>query len=309
MKENGEFRYGMNPGQRATFLAVDEARSVKGVPLSLNAYLDVATGVRLIHYIGATVNVAVYVKHRIPLVVCTGPDAAATLERFVRKVLHAKNVGFGCVVTSFPCGDWCEPLIGPVRMHTLAAPGFGQNLLDRLNDEQTQAVNHGLAAVRTDGQAWPTDVSLNLSSGGSICFDDAPDTTALDREGTPNALWERQRTDVRVGLATLAQSRTIAVVMQRGADVVFNRAGFFDGAEALEQTLSLASASDIELEGTTVLTDGCFGVQMPLDILERFGIGAFVFGGGKRNDEALLAGLAERGIAALRTADRFFSFA
>lgn len=137
-------------------------------------------------------------------------------------------------------------------------------------------------------------------------FSDAPSRPLLDRTGRGNALWQHEH-DLRIGLAALAHTRTIAVIVESRGSIVFTRAGFFDGIEALRQTLTLASEANVDLASATVLTDGCFGIRLPTQTLTSFGVRSFVFGGGKPNDDVILADLADHHIGAFLTGERYFS--
>jgi hypothetical protein len=171
-----------------------------------------------------------------------------------------------------------------------------------------QMINRGLVAVPLAAPARIEQIRLQLANGGVVAFEDAAGRlTSADKGGKGNARW-RMPDGFETGLAVLSYSRTISVVVMIDEDVVFVRSGFFDGIEALQQTLRMARDAGVRLDLATVFTDGCFGVRSPVDILTTHAINSFVFSGGKPNDYETLVRLEEAGIGALCSAQRYFSF-
>lgn len=303
----GHFRYGINPGQVATFDGLANVHTSGTRPLSFNAFADLQLGVSMLAEAGPEPYRLVYVKHKMPVIAAAEHTEHAAIRVFLELARQTGNAEFGCVVSNFTLSDDALPLLDQLRIHTLAAKGFAPSVTRQMESEAVQRANRGLVAVSIKGPLCAIKTQVTLEGGATVTHDERVEGPVVNRSVMMvNELWAEPR-NFALGLAALRHARTIAACVLTDGAVKLVRCGYYDGCDALESTIEVALAQGIELRNAVVLTDGCFGVKSPTRLV-RQRVGAFVFCGGAQNDDALLVELCDAGIGALCTKARYFFY-
>ncbi len=303
-----DIKYGVNPHQvaqlRSNALSMNTLRNEK---ISFNALQDIlVTG----GIASATTQVsAIFVKHKHPLAIGLGSSSYFAVSRLVDAIRRSPDLEFGAFIVSSELDGKSFDLLRAHRFHTIAATAFDARVVEEIYSSEFQEKNRGVTAVTFDQIPKVEKISyigpnLDILSEEASIQSNEGDIDAL---AIANTRWTSPL-ELALGLRTLANSRTISVVILEDEAISMVRSGFYDGIGALSNTLKECSDAGIDLSRATVLTDGCFGVRHPTSVLASANVGRFVFSGGKANDGELVNELDEAGIAAICTRRRYFYY-
>lgn len=304
-----ELTYGVNPHQVVTVRdgGIAGLHEVRGKKVSFNALQDILLAGSIIDRQQGPC--AAYVKHRLPVLAAVGASRRMVIDDLCATIQRSTGVEFGSLVLNFELDLEAFRVLEEVRFHTIAAPSFSEAAMSALYSDAFQARNRGVIGVTYS--SMPAIDRVTFSGRGIGIAVDEPSATVdggdLPTDAVHNERWQRPP-HLDLGLRTLVCARTISVVILEGGVTALVRCGHFDGVSALRHALGEAALMGIDMPRATVLTDGCFGVRQPTEVLVEAGVGRFVFSGGKGNDLTFLAELNDAGIGALCTKRRYFSY-
>src|SRR5690606_28661574 len=184
---------------------------------------------------------AIYVKHRLPLVVHSEKTPNTTVDNFVERVLQFRNIEFGTIFFNFPVDCKVVESLSKIRFHTIAASSFDSPSIMMINSPELQKINRGIVALEygvvpeIERVCWSSSeysIEAGLSSDSSV------DENVL-LEATANHCWT-QPLMFDLALRTLKSARTVTALIMIEDGITIIRSGFYDGIVAIESVLDEA---------------------------------------------------------------------
>ena len=302
-------KYGLNPHRKARLLG-GNIEIVNGNEVSLNSFLDVVKGQRLLSsQNNCSVSLA-YIKHVEPVWSCGGGDHIELTSRAKYCVSINREVTHGTFVVGGVLDDRMFDVVKELDLafHTIAASSFSAPVIEAVSSGEFQALNKGVAMVKTDSRHRVTMMSIVLG-GARIEFDDEDGSIDANLVRTVGRNMSDAIDDSELASlgSVLSSIRTTAYACLSEGDLLMSMGGALDSVTGLQQFVHTVTRRGIDLSKAVVATDGCFGIRDPVPTLHRSGVKRFVFCGGKDTDNDVLSACDSLGITCVNLNQRLFS--
>ena len=295
-------RYGENPHQQAAFYGDLDGlfEQLHGKALSYNNLLDLDAGLELIDDLASLNGVPFAIlKHNN----ACGASVRPTLKEAWDAALAGDPVSAfgGVLVTTAPIDKATAEAIDTIFFEIILAPGYDADALEVLMRKKNRIILRRKPATR------PTRKVRTALNG--VLAQDAD--TALEEAGamkaaTKVAPLEAQLSDLVFANILVKHTKSNAIVLAKGHQLLASGTGQTSRVDALEQAIAKARKFDFDLQGAVMASDAFFPFPDCVEIAHQAGITAVVQPGGSIRDQESIDYCDAHGMAMCITGNRHF---
>lgn len=298
--EGGQvLRYGENPHQRGVFYG-DFARyfrQLHGKELSYNNLQDIEAAVALIQDFSEPTFAIL--KHNNA---CGCASRSTLLEAWTAALAGDPVSAFGGVlVANRPVDAATAAEIDKLFVEVLIAPSYEAEALSILQGKKNRILLEQLQPVEA---SW----SYRSMLGGVLAqeTDRAVETKAEMRSVTKVAPSEAELEDLVFAMKLVKHSKSNAIVLAKGGQLIASGVGQTSRVDALKQALDKARHFGFELQGAVLASDAFFPFDDCVTLAAEAGISAIAQPGGSVRDADSIAAADQHGVAMVMTGVRHF---
>ncbi|MCB9182034.1 MAG: bifunctional phosphoribosylaminoimidazolecarboxamide formyltransferase/IMP cyclohydrolase [Flavobacteriales bacterium] len=295
-------RYGENPHQQAAFHGDLEGlfEQLHGKALSYNNLLDLDAGLELIDDLSSLNGVPFAIlKHNN----ACGASVRPTLKEAWDAALAGDPVSAfgGVLVTTASIDKATAEAIDAIFFEIIVAPGYDADALEVLMRKKNRIILRRKPATR------PTRKVRTALNG--VLAQDAD--TALEEAGamkaaTKVAPLEVQLSDLVFANILVKHTKSNAIVLAKGHQLLASGTGQTSRVDALEQAIAKARKFEFDLQGAVMASDAFFPFPDCVEIAHQAGITAVVQPGGSIRDQESIDYCDAHGMAMCITGNRHF---
>ena len=295
-------RYGENPHQQAAFHGDLEGlfEQLHGKALSYNNLLDLDAGLELIDDLSSLNGVPFAIlKHNN----ACGASVRPTLKEAWDAALAGDPVSAfgGVLVTTASIDKATAEAIDAIFFEIIVAPGYDADALEVLMRKKNRII------LRRKSTERPTRKVRTALNG--VLAQDAD--TALEEAGamkaaTKVAPLEVQLSDLVFANILVKHTKSNAIVLAKGHQLLASGTGQTSRVDALEQAIAKARKFDFDLQGAVMASDAFFPFPDCVEIAHQAGITAVVQPGGSIRDQESIDYCDAHGMAMCITGNRHF---
>ncbi|MEZ4758443.1 MAG: bifunctional phosphoribosylaminoimidazolecarboxamide formyltransferase/IMP cyclohydrolase [Flavobacteriales bacterium] len=295
-------RYGENPHQQAAFHGDLEGlfEQLHGKALSYNNLLDLDAALELIDDLSSLNGVPFAIlKHNN----ACGASVRPTLKEAWNAALAGDPVSAfgGVLVTTAPIDKATAEAIDAIFFEIIMAPGYDADALEVLMRKKNRIILRRKPATR------PTRKVRTALNG--VLAQDAD--TALEGAGAMKAATkvapsEAQLSDLVFANILVKHTKSNAIVLAKGHQLLASGTGQTSRVDALEQAIAKARKFDFDLQGAVMASDAFFPFPDCVEIAHQAGITAVVQPGGSIRDQESIDYCDAHGMAMCITGNRHF---
>ena len=295
-------RYGENPHQQAAFYGDLDGlfEQLHGKALSYNNLLDLDAGLELIDDLSSLNGVPFAIlKHNN----ACGASVRPTLKEAWDAALAGDPVSAfgGVLVTTASIDKATAEAIDAIFFEIIVAPGYDADALEVLMRKKNRIILRRKPATR------PTRKVRTALNG--VLAQDAD--TALEEAGamkaaTKVAPLEVQLSDLVFANILVKHTKSNAIVLAKGHQLLASGTGQTSRVDALEQAIAKARKFDFDLQGAVMASDAFFPFPDCVEIAHQAGITAVVQPGGSIRDQESIDYCDAHGMAMCITGNRHF---
>jgi phosphoribosylaminoimidazolecarboxamide formyltransferase/IMP cyclohydrolase len=304
-------RYGENPHQKGAFYgALDEVfEQLHGTEISYNNLLDIDAAVNLIAEFDEAQPAFAILKHNNACGVGTG----ATVKEAYERALASDPVSAfgGVLISNRPIDEAAAEEIGKLFFEVILAPGYNNAALETLYSKKNRIVLVLKSIVR------PAEQVRSLLNGVAVQdrdlvvggVDGAGRTG--DLSGAINVTTKRRPTaqemaDMVFANKIVKQSKSNAIVLARGGQMLASGVGQTSRVDALRQAIGKAKSFGFDLRGAVLASAAYFPFADCVEIAHGEGIDAVIQPGGSVRDGDSIAYCDGHGMTMVFTGLRHF---
>ena len=295
-------RYGENPHQQAAFHGDLEGlfEQLHGKALSYNNLLDLDAGLELIDDLSSLNGVPFAIlKHNN----ACGASVRPTLKEAWDAALAGDPVSAfgGVLVTTASIDKATAEAIDAIFFEIIVAPGYDADALEVLMRKKNRIILRRKSAER------PTRKVRTALNG--VLAQDAD--TALEEAGAMKAATkvapsEAQLSDLVFANILVKHTKSNAIVLAKGHQLLASGTGQTSRVDALEQAIAKARKFEFDLKGAAMASDAFFPFPDCVEIAHQAGITAVVQPGGSIRDQESIDYCDAHGMAMCITGNRHF---
>ena len=295
-------RYGENPHQQAAFYGDLDGlfEQLHGKALSYNNLLDLDAGLELIDDLASLNGVPFAIlKHNN----ACGASVRPTLKEAWDAALAGDPVSAfgGVLVTTAPIDKATAEAIDAIFFEIIVAPSYDADALEVLMRKKNRII------LRRKSTERPTRKVRTALNG--VLAQDAD--TALEEAGamkaaTKVAPLEAQLSDLVFANILVKHTKSNAIVLAKGHQLLASGTGQTSRVDALEQAIAKARKFDFDLQGAVMASDAFFPFPDCVEIAHQAGITAVVQPGGSIRDQESIDYCDAHGMAMCITGNRHF---
>ncbi|HRW88710.1 MAG TPA: bifunctional phosphoribosylaminoimidazolecarboxamide formyltransferase/IMP cyclohydrolase [Flavobacteriales bacterium] len=295
-------RYGENPHQQAAFHGDLEGlfEQLHGKALSYNNLLDLDAGLELIDDLSSLNGVPFAIlKHNN----ACGASVRPTLKEAWDAALAGDPVSAfgGVLVTTASIDKATAEAIDAIFFEIIVAPGYDADALEVLMRKKNRII------LRRKSTERPTRKVRTALNG--VLAQDAD--TALEEAGamkaaTKVAPLEVQLSDLVFANILVKHTKSNAIVLAKGHQLLASGTGQTSRVDALEQAIAKARKFEFDLKGAAMASDAFFPFPDCVEIAHQAGITAVVQPGGSIRDQESIDYCDAHGMAMCITGNRHF---
>ena len=295
-------RYGENPHQQAAFHGDLEGlfEQLHGKALSYNNLLDLDAGLELIDDLASLNGVPFAIlKHNN----ACGASVRPTLKEAWDAALAGDPVSAfgGVLVTTASIDKATAEAIDAIFFEIIVAPGYDADALEVLMRKKNRII------LRRKSTERPTRKVRTALNG--VLAQDAD--TALEEAGamkaaTKVAPLEAQLSDLVFANILVKHTKSNAIVLAKGHQLLASGTGQTSRVDALEQAIAKARKFEFDLKGAAMASDAFFPFPDCVEIAHQAGITAVVQPGGSIRDQESIDYCDAHGMAMCITGNRHF---
>ena len=295
-------RYGENPHQQAAFHGDLEGlfEQLHGKALSYNNLLDLDAGLELIDDLASLNGVPFAIlKHNN----ACGASVRPTLKEAWDAALAGDPVSAfgGVLVTTASIDKATAEAIDAIFFEIIVAPSYDADALEVLMRKKNRII------LRRKSTERPTRKVRTALNG--VLAQDAD--TALEEAGamkaaTKVAPLEAQLSDLVFANILVKHTKSNAIVLAKGHQLLASGTGQTSRVDALEQAIAKARKFEFDLQGAVMASDAFFPFPDCVEIAHQAGITAVVQPGGSIRDQESIDYCDAHGMAMCITGNRHF---
>ena len=295
-------RYGENPHQQAAFYGDLDGlfEQLHGKALSYNNLLDLDAGLELIDDLSSLNGVPFAIlKHNN----ACGASVRPTLKEAWDAALAGDPVSAfgGVLVTTASIDKATAEAIDAIFFEIIVAPSYDADALEVLMRKKNRII------LRRKSTERPTRKVRTALNG--VLAQDAD--TALEEAGamkaaTKVAPLEVQLSDLVFANILVKHTKSNAIVLAKGHQLLASGTGQTSRVDALEQAIAKARKFDFDLQGAVMASDAFFPFPDCVEIAHQAGITAVVQPGGSIRDQESIDYCDAHGMAMCITGNRHF---
>ena len=295
-------RYGENPHQQAAFYGDLDGlfEQLHGKALSYNNLLDLDAGLELIDDLASLNGVPFAIlKHNN----ACGASVRPTLKEAWDAALAGDPVSAfgGVLVTTASIDKATAEAIDAIFFEIIVAPSYDADALEVLMRKKNRII------LRRKSTERPTRKVRTALNG--VLAQDAD--TALEEAGamkaaTKVAPLEAQLSDLVFANILVKHTKSNAIVLAKGHQLLASGTGQTSRVDALEQAIAKARKFDFDLQGAVMASDAFFPFPDCVEIAHQAGITAVVQPGGSIRDQESIDYCDAHGMAMCITGNRHF---
>ena len=293
-------RYGENPHQKACYYGNFDAlfQKLNGKEISYNNLLDIDAACGLIDEFQGSTAVAV-LKHNN----ACGCAVRPTVTEAWKAALEADPVSAfgGIIVTNATVDAEAAEEIGKIFFEVLIAPEYTDDALAILCQKKNRIILRRKAIA-------PQGAKMRTILGGMLVQDaDAKTETPEDlRLVSGSEITPELAADMIFANILVKHSKSNAIVLARGAQLIASGVGQTSRVDALRQAIEKAHSFNFDLTGAVMSSDAFFPFADCVQIAHEAGINAVVQPGGSIRDNETVEYCKENGITMAMTGFRHF---
>lgn len=300
IEEPKTLRYGENPHQKGVFYGDLNAMfdQIHGKEISYNNLLDINAAVDLIDEFKGETTFAI-LKHNNACGLASRP----TLLEAWKDALAGDPVSAfgGVLVTNTPVDKATAEEIHKLFFEVIIAPDYDVDALQILTQKKNRII-----LVRKEAEL-PTKQFRSLLNGVLVQDKDVKSHTPEDlkkvSEKAPSA---EEIEDMLFANKIVKQSKSNAIVLAKGKQLVASGVGQTSRVDALKQAIEKAKSFGFDLNGAVMASDAFFPFPDCVELADNEGIKAVIQPGGSVKDELTFQYCNEHGVAMVITGVRHF---
>jgi phosphoribosylaminoimidazolecarboxamide formyltransferase/IMP cyclohydrolase len=273
-------RYGENPHQKGAFYGAlcEVFKQLHGKEISYNNLLDIDAAVNLISEFGDSEPTFAILKHNNACGVGTG---ATILEAYERALASDPVSAFGGVlICNRPIDVAAAEEINKLFCEVVLAPAYDEAALELLFSKKNRIilVLKNIARPANQFRSLLNGVAVqdrDLVVGGV----DGETTVATKRQPTAE-----QMADMIFANKIVKQSKSNAIVLAKGGQLLASGIGQTSRVDALKQAIEKAKSFGFDLRGAALASDAYFPFADCVEIAHNEGIDAVIQPGGSVRD-------------------------
>lgn len=273
-----KMRYGENPHQRGFFFGDFDAmfNQLHGKEISYNNLLDIDAAVNLISEFDAEPAVAI-LKHNNACGLAQRP----TVKQAWTDALAGDPVSAfgGVIITNTPVDAETAEEMNKIFFEVVIAPAYSDEALTILEQKKNRIILV---------QKQPLDTTRQFRSvlNGALMQERdtkmvTPDELAVVTKRVPTA---EQIADMIFANKIVKQSKSNAIVLARGGQLLASGVGQTSRVDALKQAIAKARSFGFDLKGAAMASDAFFPFADCVEIAHEAGIEAVIHPGGSIRD-------------------------
>ncbi len=297
-----ELRYGENPHQKGYYQGdlSDAFTQIHGKELSYNNLLDIDAAIALIKDFDASRGVTFAVlKHNNACGIATADN---TLNAYKKAFAADTKSAFGGILI---CNhtidrDTAEEM-NSLFYEVLIAPGFDPDALEIIQTKKNRMV---LELKDFDLPAMQTRTLLNgtLIQERDSFVDQVENLELVSEEKVS----DQQISDALFALKVVKHTKSNAIVLVKGNQLMSSGTGQTSRVDALEQAIAKANHFNMSLDGAIMASDAFFPFPDCVEIAHKAGITSVVHPGGSKNDQLSIDYCNQNGLVMLLNGHRHF---
>lgn len=297
--ESRSLRYGENPHQKAYFFGKiqDAFEQLHGKELSYNNLVDIDAGIHLVNEFEKTVFAVL--KHTNACGLAQRQD----ITEAWRDALAGDPVSAfgGILITNHIITKEVAEEINKIFFEVLVAPHFNEDALNVLKQKKNRIL---LKQKNHDFSIRQVKTVLN----GYLVQDRDTHMAGLDElcQVTCKAPSEAEKQDLIFGMKAVKHTKSNAIVLAKGNQLVSSGVGQTSRVDALKQAIEKAKRFGFDLNGAVMASDAFFPFADNVEIAEKEGIMAVIQPGGSKRDQDSIDYCDQKGISMVFTGIRHF---
>lgn len=299
LQDCNTLRYGENPHQQGYFYGnIDDLfEKLNGKELSYNNLLDVDAAIALID--DFELNTVAIIKHNN----ACGLAQRDTLEQAWKDALAGDPVSAfgGVIITNAHITKAVATLMNELFFELLIAPSYDQEALDILKTKKNRIL------LRRKPCKFPVSISKTVLNGVLIQEKDLKSETTEDLK----VVSEQKPTDSQIKDLLFANkivkhSKSNAIVLAKGNQLISSGVGQTSRVDALEQAIAKAKHFGFDLNGAVMASDAFFPFSDCIEIAQKQGVIAVIQPGGSIKDQDSTDYANKHGMVMIHTGFRHF---
>ncbi len=271
-------RYGENPHQEGTFYG-DFSRlftQLHGKEISYNNLLDIDAAVCLISEF--TEPTLAILKHNNACGLASRPTM---LEAWKDALAGDPVSAFGgIIIANRPIDAATAEEVNKIFFEVIIAPSYEEGALPILEQKKNRII------LEQHGQLDTTRQYRSILNGALVQQRDLKVETVDDlKQVTTRALTPEQMTDLLFANKIVKNSKSNAIVLAKGQQLLASGVGQTSRVDALKQAIAKAQSFGFDLKGAVMASDAFFPFADCVEIAHEAGIEAVVHPGGSIRDQ------------------------
>lgn len=294
-------RYGENPHQQGIFYG-DLSKmfdQLNGKELSYNNLLDIEAAVQLMSDFNDEKATFAILKHNNACGIASRPTVA---EAYKAALAGDPVSAFGGIlISNKPIDAQTAEEINNLFCEVVIAPEYLVGALDLLKQKKNRIVlkQH---SVKTSSFQIRTALNGYLYQDKDMAIEEA----AEFENKTNQVASESQLKDLEFALKIVKHTKSNAIVLAKGEQLLASGTGQTSRVDALQQAIAKAKHFNFELEGAVMASDAFFPFPDCVEIADKAGIKAVVQPGGSVKDQLSVDYCNNNGLAMVFTGVRHF---
>ena len=294
-------RYGENPHQAGSFYGDFDAlfSQVHGKEISYNNLLDIDAAVSLMEEFTNEDPTFAILKHNNACGLATRPTLA---EAWASALAGDPVSAFGGVLISNRPIDVATAVeVGKIFFEVIIAPAYEPEALAVLQQKKNRIILVQKSQLTTSRQ-FRSVLNGALSQDRDLKVETPEDLRCV----TVTPIPENQVADLLFANKIVKHSKSNAIVLARGCQLIASGVGQTSRVDALRQAIEKAHSFGFDLNGAVMASDAFFPFADCVEIAHKAGINAVVQPGGSVRDADSVAYCDANGIAMAMTGFRHF---
>lgn len=297
--EGTALRYGENPHQKGYFFGElgDMFTQLHGKEISYNNLLDMDAAVNLISEFDHTTFAIL--KHNN----ACGIASAETLCEAYQKAFAGDPVSAfgGVLITNRVIDKETAEAMNTLFFELVMAPGYEPEALELLKSKKNRMILE-MKSVSLPSVQYRTLLNGVVSQDKDLSMQSVADMKVVTRKAPTLS----ELTDLVFANKIVKHSKSNAIVLARGNQLLASGVGQTSRVDALKQAIEKAGSFGFDLQGAVMASDAFFPFPDCVEIAGKAGITAVVHPGGSVRDDESVNYCDENGLAMTMTGVRHF---
>lgn len=292
-------RYGENPHQAGVFYGPLEAlfEQLHGKEISYNNIVDIDAGLQLISEFDETVFAVL--KHTNACGLSVDKDITTAW----RNALAGDPISAfgGVLLTNATINKVVAEEINKIFFEVLVAPDYDQDALPILKQKKNRIL------LKQKSSYSGRKIIKSALNGVLVQDRDVAMTEAVDwKLATQKQPEENQNTDLLFAMKAVKHTKSNAIVLVKGNQLLGSGVGQTSRVDALKQAIEKAQRFGFDLEGAVMGSDAFFPFADSVEIAHQYGISAVIQPGGSKRDQDSIRFCDDHQMAMVFTGKRHF---